>query len=137
MSIIFVARSAALCKWGADVGLGKHLCKIGVAADKAAMKAQIDAGWAGETDWRLLGAEDAPGLSEEAARAGVECREKPVDPGYYPRIKGAVGIFRLNIAHVQNAMLVSQAMASADQPLTAPPPKPKDVAAYLIRLALG
>jgi hypothetical protein len=135
VSILYVARSAGLCKWAANVGLGKHIFKIGLADDKAGLKAVIEQGWAGETDWRLIATEEGEGLDEAAILAGVAVKEKPVSPDYYPRLKGAVGVVRVNIAHVQNAMLVSQAMASADQPLTAPPPKPKDVAAYLMRAA--
>lgn len=137
MSVIFVARSANFSKWAADVGLGKHVVKIGVAADKAAAKAAADAGWAGETDWRLTAVEEAGDIDEAAALAGVERKEKLVDPSYYPRLKGASGVVRLNITHVQNAMLISQAMESADQPLAAAKATPKDIADYLIRLARG
>lgn len=137
MSVIFVARSANLGKWAADVGLGKHVVKIGVAADKNAAKAAADQGWAGESDWRLAAVEEVGDIDEAAALAGVARKEKLVDPVYYPRLKGEAGIVRVNIAHVQNALLVSQAMESADQPLSAPKPKPKDVADYLIRLARG
>lgn len=137
MSVIFVARSANLGKWAADVGLGKHVVKIGVAADKNAAKVAADQGWAGESDWRLAAVEEVGDIDEAAALAGVARKEKLVDPVYYPRLKGEAGIVRVNIAHVQNALLVSQAMESADQPLSAPKPKPKDVADYLIRLARG
>lgn len=137
MSVIFVARSANISKWAADVGLGKHVVKVGVADDKNAAKAAAEAGWAGENDWRLAAVEEAADIDEAAALAGVARKEKLVDPTYYPRVKGEGGIVRVNITHVQNALLVSQAMESADQPLTAPKVKPKDVADYLIRLARG
>lgn len=137
MSVIFVARSANISKWAADVGLGKHILKLGVAVDKVAAKTAAEAGWAGENDWRLAAVEEAADIDEAAALAGVARKEKLVDPTYYPRVKGEGGIVRVNIAHVQNALLVSQAMESADQPLTAPKVKPKDVADYVIRLARG
>lgn len=137
MSVIFVARSANFGKWAADVGLGKHVFKIGLAPDKTAAKAAADAGWAGESDWRLTAVEEAGDIDEAAALAGVERKEKLVDPSYYPKLKGAGGVVRVNIAHVQNALLISQAMESADQPLAASKAKPKDVADYLIRLARG
>lgn len=137
MSVIFVARSANISKWAADVGLGKNVVKVGAAADKNAAKTAADHGWAGESDWRLAAVEDVGEIDEAAALAGVARKEKLVDPAYYPRLKGEGGIVRVNIAHVQNALLVSQAMESADQPLTAPKAKPKDVADYLIRLARG
>lgn len=137
MSVLFIARSADLSKWAADVGLGKHVFKVGVAADKTAAKTAAEQGWAGEKDWRIVDAQDAGDLDEAAALTGIERKEKIASPDYYPRLKGATGVVRVNIAHVQNAMLVSQALESANQPLTAPKPKPKDVAAYLIRLAKG
>ena len=50
MPVLFVARSARLARWGADVGFGKHLYRIGVSEDDP--KALAAAGWAGETDWK-------------------------------------------------------------------------------------
>lgn len=135
MSVLFIARSAKICDWAADVGLGKHIYKIGTATDKAAAKTAAEQGWAGETDWRIIDSRDAGELDEAAAAAGIERKEKIVSPDYYPRLKGTTGVVRVNLAHVQNAMLISQALESADQPLTAPKPKAKDVAAYLFRLA--
>lgn len=136
MPIIYVARSAALTKWASDVGLGKHLFKVGFADDKAAAETAIAAGWAGEADWRLVAARELEAPPEEPfVRLGR--KEKAVDPFYYPRLKGAEGIFRVTLLNVANAMLVAQAMQSPDQPLEPPKPKPKDIAEYLIRNAVG
>jgi hypothetical protein len=137
MATLFVARSANLSKWASDVGLGKNLFKLGLASDKDAMKARIDEGWAGETDWRLVGAQETEESDEAVVLERIAAKEKLVDPNLYPRIKGAAGLVRVAQANVLNAMLVAQAMATADQPLTAPKSKPKDFADYLIRRALG
>lgn len=136
MSLVYVARSATLCKWASDVGLGKNVFKVGLADDKEAMKQIVADGWAGETDWRLVGSQEVDGLDEEVLIERLSAREKPVDPNLYPRIKGALGIVRVNQVNVLNAMLIAQAMASADQPLSAPKLKAKDFADYLIRNAL-
>ncbi len=53
MSVLFVTRSAKLGRWASDVGLGKHVYKVGVSENDP--KAVIAAGWAGETDWKLVG----------------------------------------------------------------------------------
>ena len=51
MGILYVARSAKLCRWASDVGLGKHVYKVGIAeGDPEPLAA---AGWAGETDWTI------------------------------------------------------------------------------------
>jgi hypothetical protein len=136
MAVIFVARSAALTKWASDVGQGKHTYKLAVADDEAAMKAAIAAGWGGETDWKLIHSQEVDGVTEEEALARLTRREKTIDPIYYPRLKGAVGVFRLSLTNVQNSLLVAQAM-DPDQPLTDVKVKPKDIADYLIRNALA
>ena len=59
MGTIFVARSANLSQWGSDVGISKHIYKLGYT--EAAVKDVVAAGWAGmrmtgswsvETGWR-------------------------------------------------------------------------------------
>src|SRR5690348_11747401 len=47
MPVLFVARSVKLGRWGSDVGLGKHVYKVGVAEDDP--KTVAAAGWAGES----------------------------------------------------------------------------------------
>lgn len=136
MAVIFVARSAALTKWASDVGQGKHTYKLAVADDEAAMKAAIAAGWGGETDWKLIHSQEVDGVTEEEALARLTRREKTIDPIYYPRLKGAVGVFRVSLTNVQNSLLVAQAM-DPDQPLSDVKVKPKDIADYLIRNALA
>ena len=53
MGAIYVARSARLSKWASDVGLSKHVFKVGCADEP--VKALVDAAdWAGESDWQLV-----------------------------------------------------------------------------------
>ncbi|CAO3374449.1 hypothetical protein [Azospirillum argentinense] len=135
MAVVYVARSAALTKWASDVGQGKHIFKLGVAADKDAAKAAIDAGWAGEGDWRPIHSQEVADLEEEAVIERLMRKEKVIDPTYYPKLKGASGVFRITLTNVQNSLLVAKAM-SADEPLTDVKVKPKDIADYMIRNAL-
>lgn len=136
MAVIYVARSAALTKWASDVGQGKHTYKLGVADDDDAVKAAVEAGWGGETDWKLIHSQEVEGLSEDDAVAKLARREKIIDPVYYPRLKGAGGVFRVTLTNVQNALLVAKAM-TADEPLVEVKVKPRDIADYMIRNALA
>ncbi|MFP5514869.1 MAG: hypothetical protein ACLGJC_17505 [Alphaproteobacteria bacterium] len=136
MAVVFVARSAALTKWASDVGQGKHIFKLGVAENEAAVKSAVAAGWGGETDWKLIESKEIDGLDEETALARLGRREKAIDPTYYPRLKGAAGVFRIALTNVQNSLLVAKAM-TADEPLTEVKVKPKDIADYMIRNAVA
>lgn len=135
MAVVYVARSAALTKWASDVGQGKHIFKLGVAADKDAAKAAVEAGWAGETDWRMVHSQDFDDIDEDDVLERLMRKEKVIDPTYYPKLKGATGVFRITLTNVQNSLLVAKAM-SADEPLTDIKVKPKDIADYMIRNAL-
>lgn len=132
MGILYVARSAKLARWGSDVGLGKHLYKIGVTdGDPKTVAAQ---GWAGETDWTIVRKRAVEELSEEQAVARLAGIEKMIEPGLYPKLKGASGVFRLTAPRVENHLLVARALAgggSAEVKL-----KPGDFAEYLIHNAL-
>jgi hypothetical protein len=57
-----------------------------------------------------------------------------VDPDYYPKIKGARGIFKINVESIEQQLLVQRALAGEIKPVTI---KQSDVAAYLIRNAAG
>jgi hypothetical protein len=137
MAVIYVARSTALTKWASDVGQGKHTYKLGIADDDEAVKAAIAAGWGGESDWKLIHSQPVQDDADEGdALARLSRREKAIDPNYYPRLKGAAGVFRITVTNVQNALLVAKAM-TADEPLTDVKVKPKDIADYMIRNALS
>jgi hypothetical protein len=133
MSVIFVARSARLARWASDVGLGKHVFKIGVAEGDPRPLAV--AGWAGETDWTILRRRPVDDLTEDEAFLRLARNEKMVDPKLYPKLKGAVGVFRLTQARVENHIIVTRALAGdsdrADLKL-----KLTDFADYLIHNAL-
>lgn len=137
MAEIYVAVSRSLQAWAGDVGLTKHVYKLGIAADGAetALARLISAGCAGRTDWKLVRKQQVEEVDEAAALARVARKEMAIDPTYYPRLKGAEGIFKVKIDNVENHVLVRQALAG-EQPKNVRI-KPTDFADYLIRNAAG
>ncbi len=136
MAVIYVARSKTLSDWGGDVGISKHLFKVGVTEDtaKAAVAALNEQECGRATDWTLVKAEDES-LSEEAVLERLAARETVLDPNYYPRIRGTSGVFRVKPEKVENGILVERALAgeaTRDFKL-----KPADFAAYLFKTARG
>lgn len=130
MPVIYVATSKANQEWGADVGLGKNLYKVGVAPSPE----EALAGFAGQSDWKVLKSEDCP-LAEDDALARLGRKEKAVDPNYYPKLRGAQGLFKVNVANVENSMLVALAL-DGKEPGKSFKAKPADIAKYLINNAL-
>jgi len=132
---VYIATSKNLAGWAADVGLTKHVYKIGIAQGSAedAIEALNDEGFAGESDWRLLKEQDVNDLDEAAAVDRLAKREKMVDPNYYPKIRGAAGIFKVKIGNVANHLLVKRALAGDEQKVDKV--KTADIAAYLIQNA--
>jgi len=126
MPFIFVATSKANQEWGADVGLGKNLYKLGIADEPES----VLAGFAGQSDWKVLKSEETD-LSEEDALARLGRKEKPVDPNYYPKLRGAQGLFKVTVANVENALLVALALDGKEPPKGFKV-KPVDIAKYLI-----
>jgi hypothetical protein len=133
MGVIFVARSAKLCKWAFDVGLSKHVFKVGYAEDDP--RPLVEKGWAGETDWALVKKRDADGLDEDEVIARLARKEKMVDPAYYPRLRGTKGVFKVSPEQVENHILVSRAMAGDTERIELKL-KPADFADYLIHNAM-
>jgi hypothetical protein len=129
MSTIYVARSVKAGKWASDVGLGKHIYKLGVSDGDP--KAEAAAGWAGETDWSIVKAEPVEDLSEDEAIDRLAGKERMIDPNLYPKLKGARGVFRLNEVKVENHFVVARAL-SGESELKVLKLKPADFAAYLI-----
>jgi hypothetical protein len=129
MATIYVARSVKTGKWASDVGLGKHVYKLGVTDDDP--KTVADSGWAGETDWSIVKAEPIENLDEDEAIDSLAAKERMIDPNLYPKLKGARGVFRLNETKVENHLVVARALAG-ESDLKALKLKPADFAAYLI-----
>jgi len=129
MATIYVARSVKAGKWASDVGLGKHVYKLGVTDDDP--KQTAAAGWAGETDWSIVKAEPVEGLEEDEAIDRLAAKERMIDPNLYPKLKGARGVFRLNEVKVENHFVVARAL-SGESELKLVKLKPADFAAYLI-----
>jgi len=133
MPVLYVARSAKLARWASDVGFGKHIYKLGVSESDP--KALAAAGWAGESDWKIVRSEAVEGLSEAAAIERLARKERMIDPNLYPKLKGAAGVFRIAADHVENHIIVSRALAGDSDRLDLKL-KPADFAAYLVHNAL-
>jgi hypothetical protein len=133
MGVLYVARSAKLCRWASDVGLGKHVYKVGVAESDP--KPLAAAGWAGETDWTVARKQEVEGLSEEEALARLGRKEKIIEPNLYPKLKGATGVFRLLPTRVESHIIVTRALAGQSDRAEIKL-KPTDFADYLIHNTL-
>jgi hypothetical protein len=133
MATLFVARSAKLCRWASDVGLGKQVYKVGVADGDP--KALAAAGWAGESDWTIVRKRPVEGLSEEEAVDRLARKERMIDPNLYPKLKGAAGVFRLTPARIENHIMVTRALAG-ESDRAAIKLRPGDYADYLIHNAI-
>lgn len=128
MPILFVATSKTLQEWGADVGLGKNLYKVGLADGQSPDEAL--AGFAGQTDWKVLKAAEVD-FDEATLQDKLARKEKPVDPNYYPKLRGAQGIVKINLTAIENSMLVAMALDGKEPPKNFKV-KPADVATTLV-----
>jgi hypothetical protein len=133
MGVIYVARSATLNKWASDVGLSRYVFKVGYTEEP--VKALVEAGWAGEDDWTLVKQEAIEDISEEEILDRLARKEKAIDPKYYPRIKGAPGLFKVDPVHVENHIVVTQVLADNGMKRESLKLKPRDFADYLIHNA--
>lgn len=136
MPTIYIAKSAALQDWGSDVGISKHIYKVGLMDDATDAAKTLNAeAHMGQTDWKIIAKRDVPeidGEDEMLARLGH--RLKLIDPNYYPKLKGSRSIFKLNPHDIESHMVMKQTMAG-EQPkvkkLT-----PTDIGNYMIENAL-
>ena len=133
MRFIYVARSAKLARWASDVGLGRHVYKVGITAEDPKIAAVQ--GWAGESDWTVVRKRAIEDLSEDEALARLAAKEKMIDPDLYPKLKGARGVFRLTVPRVENHIIVSRALAGDGGPVEIKL-RPGDFADYLIHNAI-
>jgi hypothetical protein len=137
MATIYVAASKGLQEWGSDVGISKHIYKVGVADRPPAEVAQAmnDEKVFGQADWKIIAKRDAPEVTDEAeVLERLAARLKLVDPTYYPKLKGARSVFKVNPLDVDTHMIMKQTMAG-EQPRVVKQ-KPADVGNYLIENAL-
>jgi hypothetical protein len=136
MAIVYVAKSKALQEWGADVGISKNLYKVGLTDDVTAIaKTLVDDAAHGQTDWKIIGKRDVPEIADETEMLErLAQRIKLVDPNYYPKLKGARCIFKLNPHDVETHMVFKQTMAG-EQPKVKKA-TPADIGNYFIENAL-
>jgi len=137
MGLIYVAASKSLQEWGSDVGISKHIYKVGLADDvKADMaKAMNEAAMLGQTDWKIIAKRDVPEVTDEVDMlTRLALRLKMIDPTYYPKLKGARSVFKVNPLDVDTHMIMKQTMAG-EQPKVVKQ-KPADVGNYMIENAL-
>jgi len=115
-SSVYVAYSPAMQEWGSDVGVSKHLFRAGLTdeAPEDAIKELNDEAYAGQTDWTLAGSRMADGLDEDTLKTRVADRQKVIDPLYYPRIKGAKDIIKLDQRKVEANIVIKRTMEGRD-----------------------
>jgi len=133
MGVLYVARSAKLSDWASDVGLSKHVYKVGYTDEP--LDEMVKTGWGGTSDWIIVRKRAVEGLDEAEILALLQRKEKMVDPVYYPRLRGAAGIFKVPPDHVENHIFVAKSMANEGLPKDLKL-KPADFADYLIHNAL-
>jgi hypothetical protein len=139
MPTIFVAISKTVQEWAGDVGLSKSIFKLGVSDDSAedAVAAYNAEKFAAADDWKLVKKQKIDDGTEEALVARLAAKEKEIDPNYYPKIRGARGLFRIKPQAVGSALLVQRALAGEPDLQASAKIKPKDIADFMIRNALG
>jgi hypothetical protein len=139
MPAVYVAKSAAQQEWGSDVGISANLYKVGLAeGDGAAAAADAvgalnEAKHGGQGDWELIGHQDLPFADEAGLLAKLVERQTMIDPLYYPKLKGARGIFKINVRNVEAHHVIKSTMEG--KVAKVPKLKPKDIAAYLLAAA--
>jgi hypothetical protein len=137
MPTIFVAASPAMQEWGNDAGISKHLYRVGLTEDedKAAVDEMNAEGYAGQKDWVLAGSRAVEGIDADGFLARLADRQKVVDPLYYPKIKGAKDIVRIDQRKVEANIVIRLTMEGRSSKV--PKLKPKDIAEYIVSSVMG
>ena len=137
MPSVFIAMSQAMQEWGSDAGISKHLYMVGFAdeAPEDAVKELVESAYAGQKDWVLVGARETDTPDRSALMARIGERMKIVDPLYYPKIKGAKDIVRVDQRKVEANIVIKRTMEGRDSKV--PKIKPKDMAVFILDAALG
>ena len=132
MGQVYVAMSPAMQEWGGDVGISKHIYKVAYTDDAAeeALAALNAEGYAGLKDWELLGARELAGVDADVLASRLKDRHKLIDPLYYPRIKGAKDIVKIEQRKVEANLVIKRTMEGRDSKV--PKLKPKDIGTYLL-----
>ena len=132
MPSLYVAYSLAMQEWGADVGVSKHLYKAGFTDGdpKDAIEELNAEGYAGQKDWLLAGSQIVEGLDQSAVLARLPERQKTLDPLYYPKLKGAKDIVKLEQRKVEANLVIKRTMEGRDSKV--PKLKPVDMANFII-----
>ncbi len=134
MPVLYVARSAGFSDWASDVGLSKHVYKLGLTEEP--VKELVASGWSGFTDWKLLKQQDkVEGGTEEEIVTRLAARIKMIDPNLYPKLKGVIGMFKVLPAQVENHIALTRALAGNEESGDFKV-KPVDFANFLIHNAL-
>lgn len=137
MPSVYIAMSETMQEWGSDAGISKHLYKIGFTdeAPEAAVKELNETGYGGQKDWILAGARETETLDQAALMTRIGERMKVIDPLYYPKIKGAKDIVRVDQRKVEANIVIKRTMEGRDSKV--PKVKPKDMAEFILDAALG
>ena len=134
MPLLYIAASKTLSRWGGDVGLGKQIFKIGLAADAAGLSDWLLSGACQCGDWTLARQQDVLSSGEDAFFQALAVKEKLVDPALYPRLRGESGIVRVQQGRVENFKL-SQLALKGEQPDKVSV-RQSDIISYLLEQAL-
>ncbi len=137
MPSVYIAMSETMQEWGNDAGISKHLYKVGFTDESPAdaVKALNETGYGGQKDWALVGERETGSLDEPALMARIADRMKVVDPLYYPKIKGAKDIVKVDQRKVEANIVIKQTMEGRASKV--PKIKPKDMGGYILDAALG
>ena len=137
MPSIYVAFSPAMQEWGSDVGVSKHLYKPGFTEGnpKDAVRDLNEAAYAGQKDWELAGAREAAEFDETSFAARLIDRQKTIDPLYYPKIKGAKDIVKLEQRKIEANIVIKLTMEGRDSKV--PKLKPPLVAEVILDSLIG